>query len=59
MPQSPKQLVERFYLDLWNKADEAVARQILHPEFRFRASLGPERRGPVASSSRSTRGFAG
>ncbi len=40
------QLVERFYHQLWNRADEAVAREILHPEFRFRASLGPERLGP-------------
>lgn len=40
------QLVERFYHELWNRADEAVAREILHPEFRFRASLGPERLGP-------------
>ena len=40
------QLVERFYHEVWNRADEAVAREILHPEFRFRASLGPERRGP-------------
>ena len=46
MSLSPKQLVERFYHDLWNKADEAVAREILHDDFRFRASLGPERRGP-------------
>jgi steroid delta-isomerase-like uncharacterized protein len=39
-------LVERFYEEVWNKADEAVAREILHPEFRFRASLGPEQSGP-------------
>jgi predicted ester cyclase len=46
MPVSPRTLVERFYYDVWNRADEDVAREILHPEFRFRASLGPERRGP-------------
>ena len=46
MDQSPRKLVERFYHDVWNQADETVAREILHPEFRFRASLGPERRGP-------------
>lgn len=40
------QLIERFYHEAWNRADEAVAREILHPEFRFRASLGPERLGP-------------
>jgi steroid delta-isomerase-like uncharacterized protein len=39
-------LVERFYYEAWNRADEDVARAILHPEFRFRASLGPERIGP-------------
>jgi steroid delta-isomerase-like uncharacterized protein len=39
-------LVERFYHQVWNRADEVVAREILHPDFRFRASLGPERRGP-------------
>jgi predicted ester cyclase len=41
-----KSLVERFYHVVWNQADESVAREILHPDFRFRASLGPERRGP-------------
>ena len=40
------QLIERFYHEVWNRADEVVAREILHPEFRFRASLGPERLGP-------------
>jgi predicted ester cyclase len=43
---SPKTLVERFYFEVWNRANEAAAREILHPEFRFRASLGPERPGP-------------
>jgi steroid delta-isomerase-like uncharacterized protein len=43
---SPKQLVERFYNVVWNQADEAEARNILSPDFRFRASLGPELRGP-------------
>jgi predicted ester cyclase len=38
-------LVERFYFEVWNRADEIVAREILHPNFRFRGSLGPERRG--------------
>jgi predicted ester cyclase len=46
MTTSPKTLVERFYTEVWNRADEQVAREILHPDFRFRASLGPERRGP-------------
>jgi steroid delta-isomerase-like uncharacterized protein len=39
-------LIERFYHVVWNQADEGVARQILHPDFVFRASLGPELRGP-------------
>jgi predicted ester cyclase len=43
---SPKRLIERFYHEVWNRADELVAREILHPEFRFRGSLGEERRGP-------------
>ena len=46
MPTLPMRLVERFYHEVWNRADEAVAREILHPDFRFRASLGPEKRGP-------------
>jgi steroid delta-isomerase-like uncharacterized protein len=43
---APRDLVERFYHVVWNKADEAEARKILSPDFRFRASLGPELRGP-------------
>jgi steroid delta-isomerase-like uncharacterized protein len=43
---TPRDLVERFYHAVWNKADEAEARKILKPDFRFRASLGPELRGP-------------
>ena len=33
-------LVERFYAEIWNRGDEAVARAILAPDFRFRGSLG-------------------
>lgn len=43
---SPRRLVERFYHEVWNRADEATARAILHPDFTFRASLGPVRTGP-------------
>jgi predicted ester cyclase len=43
---SAKQLVERFYDDVWNRADENVARLILDPDFEFHASLGPQTRGP-------------
>lgn len=42
---TPRQLVERFYHELWNQADETVAAQILTEDFRFRGSLGPEKRG--------------
>ncbi len=37
---TPRTLVERFYAEIWNRGDEAVAREILDPDFRFRGSLG-------------------
>jgi predicted ester cyclase len=43
---TPTELVERFYHVVWNNADESEARKILDDDFRFRASLGLERRGP-------------
>jgi steroid delta-isomerase-like uncharacterized protein len=43
---TPTELVERFYHQVWNRADEAEAWKILSPTFRFRGSLGPELRGP-------------
>jgi steroid delta-isomerase-like uncharacterized protein len=46
MTATPKALVESFYHDVWNRADEKTARRILAEDFRFRGSLGPERRGP-------------
>ena len=46
MSPTPRELVERFYNVVWNQADEAEARKILSADFRFRASLGPELRGP-------------
>jgi steroid delta-isomerase-like uncharacterized protein len=45
MTASPTELVERFYNEVWNQADEAVAREILDEDFRFRGSLGLEHRG--------------
>jgi steroid delta-isomerase-like uncharacterized protein len=45
MAINPKTLVERFYWEVWNRADEGVAREILDPQFSFRGSLGPERHG--------------
>ena len=46
MAVTAKALVERFYDVVWNKADEPAAREILARDFIFRASLGPELRGP-------------
>jgi len=46
MEQSIKELVERFYHELWNKADEQVAWQILHKNLSFRGSLGSQQQGP-------------
>ena len=45
MAINPKTLVERFYWEVWNRADEGVAREILDPRFSFRGSLGVECRG--------------
>jgi len=45
MERSSRALVERFYYDVWDRHDRTAAREILHAEFRFRASLGPERVG--------------
>jgi steroid delta-isomerase-like uncharacterized protein len=47
MGQSVTQLVERFYYEVWNRAEEAAAYEILHADFRFRSSLGPEKSGPA------------
>lgn len=41
-----KELVESFYEDLWNRQDRAKLSEILAPGFRFRGSLGLEKRGP-------------
>lgn len=46
MTVTPTQLIRRFYHEVWNTADEAVARQILHRDFVFRGSLGPRHDGP-------------
>ena len=44
-PISPDRLVRRFYEEVWNNADEAVAHEILSKDFAFRGSLGPEKTG--------------
>lgn len=46
MSIAPEKLVRQFYHDVWNRADEALARTILTPDFRFRGSLGLEKSGP-------------
>ena len=43
---SPRALAEAFYFEVWNRADEERAREILAESFRFRGSLGAERVGP-------------
>lgn len=45
MTARPKTLVESFYADVWNRRDFAVARNIIAADFRFRGSLGPEKKG--------------
>lgn len=45
MVEGPKALVESFYADVWNRRDTARAHEIIASDFRFRGSLGPEKRG--------------
>ncbi len=37
--RDPETLVRRFYAEVWEQADEAAARAILHPDLAFRGSL--------------------
>jgi steroid delta-isomerase-like uncharacterized protein len=46
MSKNSRSLVERFYYEVWNQADEDVARAILTSDFQFRGSLGMEHNGP-------------
>jgi predicted ester cyclase len=48
MTTRPADLVRRFYDEVWNRADEAVAWEIPRPDFAFRGSLGPESMGVEA-----------
>ena len=45
MVEGPKALVESFYVDVWNRRDKARAHEIIARDFRFRGSLGQEKRG--------------
>lgn len=45
MTSPEEQLVERFYYDGWNKADENVMRQVLHEHIKFRGAFGKKIRG--------------
>ena len=45
MSDRAKRLVERFYAEVWNQADEVAARTILSQNLRFRGSLDTEKQG--------------
>jgi len=36
-----KEIVRRFYKDMWDRADKSLIPDIFHPDFTFRGSLGP------------------
>lgn len=36
-----KEVVRKFYKEMWDHADVALIPEIFHPEFTFRGSLGP------------------
>ena len=36
-----KEMVRRFYKDMWDHADASLIPEIFHPDFTFRGSLGP------------------
>jgi predicted ester cyclase len=40
-----RQLVSRFYDDMWNRFDKTVFSDILDPDIRFRGSLGQDKVG--------------
>ena len=49
MKTSARRLVEQFYYEVWNNADEAVAREILHPDFSSGHPWGRKRTDWMAS----------
>ena len=40
-----EKLIDRVYNDMWNRFDQSVFAEILHPGIRFRGSLGQEKVG--------------
>jgi len=40
MTHQHRTLIDRFYNDMWNQFDKSILPDILHPEIRFRGSLG-------------------
>jgi predicted ester cyclase len=40
-----RELIARFYNDMWNRFDKAVFAEVLEPTIRFRGSLGKEKVG--------------
>ena len=44
MERALKSFVDPFYHQVWNIGNEAAAREIITEDFRFRGSLGREKR---------------
>ena len=44
-PVDTRQLVQAFYIELWNRWDDDAVDTVLAPDFTFRGSLGNETRG--------------
>ena len=42
---APREIVERFYDEIWNRQDFTAIRRLCHEGLEFRGSLGDERRG--------------
>ena len=40
-----KQQVRKFYEEIWNKHNKDAVPEVLHGSFKFRGSLGSEKRG--------------
>ena len=47
LEETNKDLVRRYYEDLWNRWDLTVAQELISPEIAFRGSLGMTARGLV------------